>query len=175
MSCGTCRDWNISAARACGPYDGALKQSILFLKEKPHVPSRLRSILIDTFGKNEVSLKADLVIPVPLHRSRARERGFNQSRLIARILSDGIGIPVDEYSLIRIKPTGRHRAGMDVVDRAASIRKAFSVVRPKMINDSRVLLVDDLCTTGSTIREAAATLLESGATAVAALTIARAV
>ena len=119
------------------------------------------------------ALESDLVIAAPLHRLRQRERGFNQADLIARVVSRGFEIPLDDGSLVRVRVTERHRAGLDSVDRAESVESAFEVARPRLIEGSSLLLVDDLMTTGSTISAMAKTLLESGARRVAVLTIAR--
>jgi len=112
-------------------------------------------------------------MPVPLHRLRERQRGFNQATLIARVISRGFGLRLDDRSLKRIKPTERHRAGMDARDRAKSVERAFEVVRPRLIDGAQVLLVDDLYTTGSTIYAASRALIDAGAQRVNVLTIAR--
>jgi ComF family protein len=171
--CGICSSAAFAAARACGVYSGAFEASILFLKTAPHISPRLRTIIHRTFSDHERALRGDIVIPVPLHRLRERQRGFNQAALIARLISRGFSLRLDDRSLKRIKPTERHRAGMDASDRAKSVERAFEVVRPSLINGAAVLLVDDLYTTGSTIGAASRALIEAGAQRVNVLTIAR--
>ena len=171
-TCG-CRLLAVSAARACGIYSGALEASILFLKSQPHICSRLRDLVRQTFMRYRTALESDLVIAAPLHRSRQRERGFNQAELIARVVSRDFEIPLDDGALVRVRATERHRAGLDSVDRAESVEGAFEVARPRLIEGSSLLIVDDVMTTGSTISAMAKTLLESGARRVAVLTIAR--
>ena len=171
--CGRCSVVPFAAARACGVYSGAFEASILFLKTAPHISPRLRAIIHRTFSDHDVVLRGDLVIPVPLHRLRERQRGFNQATLIARVISRGFGLRLDDRSLYRIKPTERHRAGMDASDRAKSVERAFEVSRPEVINGATVLLVDDLYTTGSTICAASRALIDAGAQRVNVLTIAR--
>jgi predicted amidophosphoribosyltransferase len=84
-------------------------------------------------------------------------------------------MPFDNAALARITHTERHRAGIDAVDRARSVERAFKVTQPKKVCGASVLLVDDLFTTGSTISAATVALLEAGAASVRVLTIARAV
>ena len=171
--CGMCSSAPFTAARACGIYSGAFEASILFLKVAPHIPPRLRGIVNRVFSEYQRVLQGDVVIPVPLHRLRERERGFNQAAIIARLISKGFGLEIDERSLKRVKPTDRHRAGMDASDRAQSVERAFEVVRPRLIDGASVLLVDDLYTTGSTISAACSALIEAGAPRVSVFTIAR--
>jgi ComF family protein len=126
-----------------------------------------------TFSEQSAALDSDLIVPVPLHRSRERARGFNQADLIARVISRRFDLPLDDGSLVRARPTERHRAGIDAIDRAESVFGAFSVARPRLIERASILVVDDVMTTGSTISAVATTLLEAGARRVSVLTIAR--
>jgi ComF family protein len=133
----------------------------------------LRGIIVEAYEKDRAALEGDLVIPVPLTRRRERERGFNQAALIAKVISNTFLIPVDDCSLARVKHTRRHRAGVDLLDRARSVERAFEVARPRVIEGAVILLIDDLYTTGSTISAAARALLEAGAARVSAFTVAR--
>ena len=171
--CGMCPAAPFSAARSCGIYSGALEATILSLKIAPHICPRLRAIICRTFSDHDRALLSDLVIPVPLHRLRESQRGFNQAVLIARVVALEFGLEIDIRSLKRTKPTDRHRAGMDANDRAQSVNGAFEVVRPRLIAGASVLLVDDLYTTGSTITAASTALIDAGAERVNVLTIAR--
>ena len=171
--CGMCPAVPFTAARACGVYSGAFEASILSLKITPHICRRLRAIIHRTLSDHRRALESDVVVPVPLHRVRERQRGFNQAAIIARVVAQRIGLPLDSRSLKRIKPTERHRAGMDASDRAQSVERAFDVARPALIDGASVLLVDDLYTTGSTIGTASQALIDAGAQRVNVLTIAR--
>ncbi len=171
--CGMCSLAPFTAARACGVYAGALEASILFLKVTPHICPRLRAIIHRTFSEHDLALRSDVVVPVPLHRLREQQRGFNQAAIIARLVSRGLGLRLDDRSLKRTKPTERHRAGMDANDRAQSVEGAFEVTRPGLIDGASVLLVDDVYTTGSTICAASEALIDAGARRVNVLTIAR--
>ncbi len=117
---------------------------------------------------------ADLIIPVPLHPNRERERGFNQAALLARELARLSKLPLDEHSVVRRVQTGRHRAGMDSRARRESVAAAFAVRHPDAIAAKRVLLIDDVFTTGATVSACAAALKDAGAEKVFVLTMARA-
>jgi ComF family protein len=171
--CARCAGFTFTAARSCGLYRGAIKTSILYLKSQPHLCPRLARILDETFAANLTALSCDLIVPVPLHPRRERERGFNQAEVISRKVASQFNLALDVRSLARVKHTERHRIGMDRADRTKSVERAFRVERPRMVGGCSVLLVDDVLTTGSTIDEASRVLLESGANRVCVLTIAR--
>jgi competence protein ComFC len=173
VRCGRCDDDDFTAARACGFYEGALRASILELKRQPRVAQRLARLMFDTLQRQPVS-SADLIIPVPLHPSRERERGFNQAALLARELARLSDLPLDEHSVIRTVHTERHRAGMDSKARRDSVAKAFAVRHSDSITGRRVLLIDDVFTTGATVSACAAVLKDAGAEEVFVLTVARA-
>ncbi|HJQ68155.1 MAG TPA: double zinc ribbon domain-containing protein [Blastocatellia bacterium] len=173
--CGGCKEQPFEAARSCGAYSGALEASILFLKSEPHVCPRLKELLSRTYISNRSAIESELVMAVPLHRLRERERGFNQAAIIARMISSRFGLAFDASALSRVAHTDRHRAGVDRIDRARSVEGAFKVTQPRKVRGITVLLVDDLITTGSTVSAAATALLEAGAASVRVLTIARAV
>lgn len=171
--CGTCASFPFTSARAAGIYSGALEANVLFLKVTPHICSRLRVIICKTVSDHRDALASEIVVPVPLHHLRERQRGFNQAAIIARLISREFKLRLDERSLLRTRPTERHRAGMDAAERAHSVERAFEVMRPRLIDGASVLLVDDVYTTGSTICAATQKLIEAGARQVTVLTIAR--
>jgi len=114
----------------------------------------------------------DVVVPVPLHAARLRERGFNQADLLARILSTHMGVPV-RPALERRRYTTTQTA-FDRAERLENLRGAFRLREKVTVRDSRVLLVDDVLTTGSTLSECARVMGEAGADSVYAVTAARA-
>ncbi|HPC02241.1 MAG TPA: ComF family protein [Syntrophales bacterium] len=116
----------------------------------------------------------DRVLPVPLHPARLRERGFNQSAVLAGAVSRRISLPLDLFSLRRIRDT-KPQISLNGAERERNVRGAFSVARPPAVEGEKILLVDDVYTTGNTLREAARALLRGGASEVAVLTAARAV
>jgi len=115
----------------------------------------------------------DLVIPVPLHGARLRWRGFNQAALLAVEVARRLDCHLDMTNLIRTKPTAPQTA-QDLETRRRNVRRAFAVKRPGALVNRRVLLVDDVMTTGATADECARTLLAAGARAVDVFTLARA-
>jgi ComF family protein len=173
--CGKCNGSAFTWARACGPYEGALRESVLWLKSHPQLAPRLRRLLIATFSSATVLHSSESIIPMPLHPSRLAERTFNQSEIIASALAAATGLRLDTASLVRVKKTEMHRAGMGVHERFSSLHNAFRVRAPRLIENRVVLLVDDVMTTSSTVNESAQTLLDGGARAVNVLTLARAV
>ncbi|HJQ26034.1 MAG TPA: double zinc ribbon domain-containing protein [Blastocatellia bacterium] len=175
LSCGACAAFAFTAARACGAYAGAIEASILFLKSHPHLCRRLRQMILRTFAEQQPALAASVIVPVPLHRRRRRERGFNQAELIAKVLARAASLPLAPRLLTRVKPTERHRAGLDARDRARSVAGAFRAPDARPVLDQTILLVDDLFTTGSTLAAAARALLDAGARRVNVLTVARVV
>jgi competence protein ComFC len=115
--------------------------------------------------------KFDLIIPVPLHPARQRERGFNQAALLAQLLSERVLIPVRPV-LERIRYTTTQTA-FDRTERMENLRGAFRLRKSADVQQLRVLLVDDVLTTGSTLSECARVLKRSGADSVYAATAAR--
>ena len=114
----------------------------------------------------------DLVIPVPLHRARLRWRGFNQAALLGAALARRLNCSLDVTSLARVRATAPQTA-RDHAERARNVRNAFAVRRPYRITGRRVLLVDDVMTTGATADECARALREAGARRIDVLTLAR--
>jgi ComF family protein len=172
--CGRCDHFAFDFVRSCGSYRGAMRETVLRLKEKPHIPARLRRALRQTFASLPDHALIESIIPTPLHAERLAERGFNQAEIIASELASLTGLRVDSTAVIRVKRTERHRAGMGARERARSLEKAFRVRAPRLVEGRVALLVDDLMTTGSTADEIARVLLDGGARGVNILTLARA-
>lgn len=172
--CGRCENLAFNVARACGIYEGAWRETVLWQKRHPHVCPRARQQLRQTFERQAELHYSDVIVPVPLHTSRLSERTFNQAEIIAQALASTTGLPVNTASLVRAKQTERHRAGLGARERARSLAGAFRVRAPRLLENRAVLLVDDVLTTGSTAHELAQTLLKGGARSVAVLTLARA-
>ncbi|HEV2839887.1 MAG TPA: ComF family protein [Chthoniobacterales bacterium] len=117
-------------------------------------------------------LRFDLLVPVPLHPARERERGFNQAALLAELLSGKIGVPLRPV-LERIRYTSTQTAH-DRAERMQNLHDAFRLRKKADVRQLRVLLIDDILTTGSTLSECARVLKEAGAISVHAATAARA-
>jgi len=115
-----------------------------------------------------------MIMPVPLHIRRLRERGFNQSLLLAKVLSARYAIPLDFVALRRERDT-LPQTMMGRKERQANIKGAFGVADKERVKKQHILLIDDVYTTGSTLAECTRVLLNSGAARVGVLTLARAV
>ena len=103
---------------------------------------------------------AEVIIPVPLHVKRLRTRGYNQAEVFARALSEEFGIPVDAHTLVRVRNT-RPQKELSDVERKNNIENAFQT-RINSIKYKKVILVDDIYTTGTTINECADVLKRTG-------------
>ena len=172
VRCRRCDEDAFSAARACGVYEGALRASVLLLKRQPQLCRKVIDLLVKSQQQYPLSA-ATRIVPVPLHPEREKARGFNQALVIGRELARATSLPLDEVSVVRTHHTQRHRAGMDAKDRRETVENAFRVTYPGLLAGERVLLVDDVFTTGATVSSCAKTLLEAGAAEVFVLTIAR--
>ena len=117
--------------------------------------------------------EGDLVVPVPLHRSRLRSRGYNQSALLGKAFAQTIRLPFDAAAARRVRATKPLAKSMHRSERRAIVAGAFAAI-PERVKDRRILLVDDVVTTGATLDSCATALLEAGAANVRCVTFARA-
>ncbi len=118
------------------------------------------------------SVVPDAIVPVPLHASRERERGYNQAALLAHELGSRVSLPVVEGVLVRTRET-IPQVGLDATERRANVLHAFNCSSTGLAG-RRILLVDDVCTSGATLEAASDALREGGASSVWAYTLARA-
>lgn len=170
--CRKCDEHFYDKVRAVGKYEKGLSASILNLKREPFVAAHLRKLFLESFKKTSFQ-NINKIIPVPLSKRRFLERGHNQAAVLSKILAKETGIVLDEHSLLRIKHTPVHRAGMDKKGREMSVAKAFEVRREKLIKGENILLVDDVFTSGATASICAKELKKKGADKVYVFTIAR--
>ncbi|MCC6451273.1 MAG: ComF family protein [Acidobacteria bacterium] len=161
-------------AFACGVYEGAISASVLALKKQPVIARHLKDAIRGALARNPF-VKADFIVPVPLSKKRMFERGFNQAEKIADVVSRLLDLPINSSLLQRTIHTPLHRAGMDLRARELSVEKAFSVVNADLVGNKRILLVDDVFTSGETVNSCSTVLKKSGASFVTVFTIARAV
>jgi ComF family protein len=117
-------------------------------------------------------MHADVVIPVPLHPVRLRERGYNQAALLARAMTRRTGLTIDEQSLARRRATSP-QVDLSAQQRKENVHNAFQCLNDSLAG-KHVLLIDDVCTTGATLEACTIALREGGASSVQALTLARA-
>lgn len=121
--------------------------------------------------KSPVFKNVDIIIPVPLHKSRLRKRGYNQSLCFAQGLSEKMGIPVDENNLVRLRATETqtHRSRFS---RFENMQEVFTVINPEALRNKHILLVDDVVTTGSTLEACGSELLKATGSKLSIATIA---
>lgn len=170
--CDRCLQWphRVDRARAVGAYEGTLRAIIhAFKYDRRRSLAQPLAELMRTRGADLVGA-ADMAVPVPLHASRRRARGFNQAEDLARHM----GLPVVS-ALRRIRRTAV-QAELPAAKRLANVQRAFAVARREgRLRDRAVLLIDDVSTTGATLDACAEALRAAGVRAVFALTAARAV
>jgi ComF family protein len=174
--CQLCRrnTYAFSLARSYALYDAALTRAIVLLKYDAISP------LGDWFGarleelarRTPEALVADVVVPVPLHPLRLRERGYNQAELIAKPLARRLGLPLRNALLVRIKPRP-DKLKLTRKERWATVRGAYAASPGAPIDNRRVMLVDDVFTSGATLDACARALTQAGAKSVIGLTVAR--
>ncbi|MEW5977144.1 MAG: ComF family protein [Acidobacteriota bacterium] len=176
--CGACRRnlYPFDTARSYGSFEDPLREIIHQFKYHSHwgLARPLARLLAQAYETHRRVLHSDLAVPVPLHRARRRERGFNQALELASLLGKFCCLPVSSTTLIRHRPT-RVQAGLSRRERRLNLKGAFSLTDPLAIRDRVVLLVDDVFTTGATVSECARILKGAGASRVNVLTIARVV
>jgi ComF family protein len=163
-----------SGARSFGYYTAELSRIIQELKfrGRQNLSGLLAPLLAGAFFDTWRRDDFDLVVPIPLHPKRKRERRFNQSELLAASLSRLIAVPYKK-ALLRTRST-LPQVGLTDSQRLENVRKAFRCFNPPLISNRRILLIDDVMTTGSTVSSAAQALMDAGAGRVSVLTVARA-
>jgi competence protein ComFC len=152
-----------------------MSRAILLLKYEKVTPlgvwfARRLASLIEHQPEN---FAVDAVIPVPLDQGRLRERGYNQAELIAKPLARLLGIPFRSYLLVRTRPRP-NQLRLTRRERWETVRGAYATHKAAQVDKLRVLLVDDVFTTGATLDACSQALKEAGAARVVALTVARA-
>jgi ComF family protein len=130
--------------------------------------------LAEIVTRNGGPFEADVVVPVPLHRQREQERGYNQAALIAKPTARLLRLPCKSLLLTRLRPRPDKQI-LSLKERWESVRGAFATRPGSQVDNLRVLLIDDVMTTGATLDSCAKTLREAGAKSVAGLTVARTV
>ncbi len=176
--CGGCstKKRYFTIARSIGAYEGSLREAIHRWKYEG------KTFLTPYFGQQMVEglsrywdpKEVDLLIPVPLHKNRLRERGFNQALLLVREIHSRTGIPYLKRTLRKRKPTPP-QVNLSGLERERGVKGAFEITAGDKIVEKSILLIDDVYTTGATVNECAKVLLEAGAKRVDVLTLARTV
>jgi ComF family protein len=174
--CRLCREntFAFARARSFGVYDTALHNAILLLKyeELTRLGHWFAERLAGVAAREAELFQADVVVPVPLHPARQRERGYNQAELIARPLAKKLGIKQGSYLLMRTRPRPA-RLVLSRKEHWESVRGAYATRKGLRVDKLRVLLVDDVMTTGATLDACSRALKSAGAASVVGLTVAR--
>ncbi|KAF0221447.1 MAG: amidophosphoribosyltransferase-like [Geobacteraceae bacterium] len=167
---------HFTAARAAMLFEGTVKELIHRFKYDKKVQLRRPLGILAAQGLSTFASAAspDLVIPVPLHVKRLKERGFNQAVLLGEVLAGHWRLPLSRDNLRRTRWT-EPQINLSVAERTSNVRGAFGIKSPCAVKGKRIILVDDVYTTGSTVAECAKTLKQSGAEKVFVVTVARAV
>lgn len=160
-------------ARAIGRYDDPLRLAIQRFKYQGdfNLDKPLARLLYDALQQALHDFRPDLLVAVPLHPSRLRQRSYNQALLLARVLGRRMQVPAPARLLLRSLPTPS-QLGLKAIERRRNLRGAFTV--RGTLDGERILLIDDVMTTGATARECSRTLLDAGASTVAVAVLARA-
>jgi ComF family protein len=163
------------AARAPLRYEGTVRELIHRFKYSYRVQLRRPLGLLAAPHLDEFVARfgADLILPVPLHVRRLRQRGFNQALLLAELFARRWGVPVSRNNLQRIRWT-EPQVNLSAAERADNVKNAFSLKDPEKLRGKSVLLVDDVYTTGSTVKECSRVLLREAGARTAVLTVAMA-
>ena len=175
-TCGQCEEeFSLSRVRALGLYVPPFNELVQAFKYsgKTTVGELLGRALAALVQQDEVLSAADAVCPIPLHPARLRERGFNQSLLLAAAISMSTRIPLAEF-LVRAKNTPTQTRKTTRKDRLKNLTDAFRLKPDTGVGGKKVLLVDDVMTTGATLDQAAQPLLNGGAASVLGVVVAAA-
>jgi len=152
-----------------------MARAILMLKYEEVLPlgGWFAAMLARVVDRDPATFVADAVVPVPLDAGRQRERGYNQAELIARPLARLLGIPFRSYLLVRTRPRP-NKQRLTRMERWETVRGAYATHQKAQVDKLRVLLVDDVFTTGATLDACSQALRQAGAVRVVGLTVARA-
>ncbi len=158
-------------------YEGIVKKTIHRLKygKKRFLAQSLGMILANFYKENldpERSRRINFIVPVPLHRARERERGFNQAELLAVAMCRTLNLPISANNLIRIRNTPSQTL-IKKSERLKNLKGAFRIKKPRYFLKKSVLLVDDVYTTGATTDECRRVLKKAGSKKVLILTFAK--
>jgi ComF family protein len=176
--CGDCLSdmHHFDRARATGLYRGLIREILHRFKYggQTFLVRPLADMLTAPGKELAWQHKIDLIVPVPLHSRRLRQRGFNQASLLARRLGSALRISVDYSSLKRTRWTDP-QTGLSRRQRAANVKGAFSLKSTEKLKGKGILLLDDVLTTGETVNQCTRVLKNGGASEVVVLTVARTV
>jgi len=175
--CGLCQDTNLrfDGTVPLGGYTDDLREVVLRMKRATNDVLSVTMGRLLAFRRAELlaDFNAQLIVPIPMYWTRRLARGTNSPDLIARSLGKSMGISVSRSLLVRRRNT-MHQKDLSPTERFRNVRGAFRVRSGRKLDGLRILLIDDILTTGATCSEAASALKKAGAAAVAAVVVARA-
>ena len=162
----------IDSIRSVVYFEGTLREAVHLFKYngRTTLAEPMGDLMAAYWKQNR--MEVDVVVPVPLHAVRLRERGYNQAALLAHEMARRVGLAIDEGVLVRQRATAS-QVDLDVRQRRENVRAAFRCSSDRLAG-KRVLLIDDVCTTGATLEACSVALSEGGVRSVQALTLARA-
>ena len=166
------RVWPLDGIRSAFEFESPVREAILTLKfgNLRAVGGALSEYIVEMLSKD--GLRFDVLTPVPLHPRRMRQRGYNQSEIIAMGLGRGMNAEVDKRSLRRVTYVGPQARASTADERRTNVAQAFEC-RPGRVEGKRVAVIDDVTTTGATLRACATALKKAGAVEVWGVTVAR--
>jgi len=176
--CAYCRGYTYRFDRAVcvGLYEGPLRRAIIHLKFRRWLRAvePLAALVVETLTHPETAAlrEVDGLVPMPIHAFRHAQRGFNQAEEIARAVSQQIGVPL-MLRVVRRRFYRRPQVGLTGTERWQNVQGVFEVVQPEAVNGKRLLLLDDVFTTGSTFDACTDALKRAGAVEVIAVALAR--
>ena len=166
--------YSFNKALSVCKYGGIIKECIHLFKYKRKfiLAKPLSKLMIDFAHKFLDMENIDLILPVPLHRVKQRQRQFNQAKLLAKCISRAFSKELQDKLLIKTK-LGQAQVNLSKTERLKNVRGAFKVKDTLALKNKNILLVDDVLTTNATVNECAKVLLEAGANMVDVFTLAR--
>lgn len=175
--CAYCRthERNFIKNISCARYSGAIKEAVKRFKfdKRGDLYRGLGEILADEISDSKLSA-IDIITAVPLHKNRLKERGFNQSELLAKYVSKELAVAYAPKALIKVKDVPPQSSLKTPAERKKNVSGAFAVNDAEIIKGKNILLIDDVFTTGATLSEISRVLIKNGAKTVYTATVAMA-
>ncbi|MDE6189159.1 MAG: ComF family protein [Clostridia bacterium] len=160
-------------ARSCVAYDDKAKEIVRGLKfgHRKYFGKYVSNFLIDKYAQCFADIEIDYIIPVPLTKKRQAERGYNQAQAIAQEFAEHYGLEIKTDIVAKVKQN-KEQAKLTGNEREKNVFEVYGVIKPEEVKDKKILIVDDVMTTGSTVSEIARILIKAKAKNVYALTFA---
>ncbi len=175
--CGECRTTQVFFDRALATayYKDMLKEAIHQFKfnQKAGLGKPLAQLMITHLPKEIDMQEYHAILPVPLHKTRQKQRGYNQSAILAKYISQDYQIPLMVNNLVRIRNTGSQALLKGQKERQENVKNAFRVKFPDPLHDNHIILIDDVLTTGATVNECSKMLKKTGVKSILVLTLSR--